>query len=63
VTGALFIAAATLVFWRMAVLYVMTVVLATQVARLLKAAITLLDPGLCRFNVGLMGLALGNNRG
>jgi urea transporter len=60
VTGALFIAAAAVFNWRMAVFYVIAVVLATLVVRLLKANGTLLDLGLYGFNAGLMGLALGN---
>jgi urea transporter len=60
VTGALFIAAAAIFNWRMAVFYVVAVLLATLAARLLKGNAALLDLGLYGFNAGLMGLALAN---
>ncbi len=59
-TGLLFVAAAAAYSIRMAVFLVVSVIIATIVARLLKADRTLLDLGLFGFNSGLMGLALGN---
>ena len=60
VTGVLFVAAAALYSWRMAIFYVVSVVIATATARLLNGDRVLLDLGLFGFNSGLMGLALGN---
>ncbi len=60
VTGLIFVIAVLTYSWRMAVFYVMSVLIATVVARLLKADRTLLDLGLFGFNSGLMGLAMGN---
>ena len=59
-TGLLFIAAVALYNVRMAVFYVLSVVLGTLTARLLKGDPVLLGLGLFGFNSGLMGLALGN---
>ena len=56
----LFVAAAALFNWRMAIFYVVSVVIATVTARLLNGDRVLLDLGLFGFNSGLMGLALGN---
>ena len=58
--GALFVGAVAVFNWRMAVFYLVSVVVATFVARLLKGTDTLLDLGLYGFNSALMGLALGN---
>ena len=60
VTGLIFVLAVVSYSWRMAVFYVMSVLIATVVARLLKADRTLSDLGLFGFNSGLMGLAMGN---
>jgi urea transporter len=60
ITALFFIAAATLFNWRMGVFYVMSVVIATVVARLLRGNPDLLGLGLYGFNSGLMGLALGS---
>jgi urea transporter len=55
-----FIAAATLSNWRMGAAYVVSVIIATGVARLLGGIPDLLGLGLYGFNSGLMGLALAN---
>ena len=60
VTGLVFILAVAVHSWRMAVFYVISVILGTLVARLLGGDRTLLGLGLFGFNSGLMGLALGN---
>jgi urea transporter len=60
VSGLLFVAAAAAYSWRMAVFFVISVVIATVVAQLLNGDRDLLDLGLFGFNSGLMGLALGN---
>ena len=60
ITGLLFVIGVLTFSWRMAVFYVLSVFIATVVARLLKADRTLLDLGLFGFNSGLMGLAMGN---
>ncbi len=60
ITGLAFIAAAAVYHWRMAVFYVISVILGTLVGRLLGGDRTLLGLGLFGFNSGLMGLALGN---
>jgi urea transporter len=54
------IAAATLFNWRMGACFVVSVVVATLVARLLRGNSELLGLGLFGFNSGLMGLALGS---
>lgn len=59
-TALFFIAGATLYNWRMGAAYVVSVVLATIVARLLGGIPDLLGLGLYGFNSGLMGLALAN---
>ena len=59
-TALFFIAAASLYSWRMGAAYVVSVVVATVVARLLKGIPDLLGLGLYGFNSGLMGLALAN---
>lgn len=55
-----FVAAATYFNWRMGAAYAVSVVVATLVARLLRANPELLGVGLFGFNSGLMGLALAN---
>lgn len=60
VTGLVFIVAVAVHNWRMAVYYVISVILGTLVGRLLGGDRTLLGLGLFGFNSGLMGLALGN---
>lgn len=60
ITGVIFVVAVALFNWRMAVFYVLSVLVATVVARLLKADRVLLDLGLFGFNSGLMGLAMGS---
>jgi urea transporter len=60
ITGLAFIVAVAVHSWRMAVFYVIGVILGTLVARLLGGDRTLLGLGLFGFNSGLMGLALGN---
>jgi urea transporter len=60
ITGLVFILAVGVHNWRMAVFYVIAVILGTLVARLLGGDRTLLGLGLFGFNSGLMGLALGN---
>jgi len=59
-TALFFISAAILFNWRMGAAYVVSVVIATLVARLLRADPELLGLGLYGFNSGLMGLALAN---
>lgn len=59
-TALFFIAGAMLFNWRMGVAYVVSVVIATAVARLLRGIPDLLGLGLYGFNSGLMGLALAN---
>jgi urea transporter len=59
-TGLFFIAAVVLYNPRMALFYVVSVVLGTLTARVLKGDPGLLGLGLFGFNSGLMGLALGN---
>jgi urea transporter len=59
-TALFFIAAATLFSWRSGVAYVLSVVIATLTARLLRGNAELLGLGLYGFNSGLMGLALAN---
>ena len=59
-TALFFIAAATLFNWRMGAAYVVSVIIATIVARLLAGIPDLLGLGLYGFNSGLMGLALAN---
>jgi urea transporter len=60
ITALFFIVAVTLFNWRMGVFYVVSVTIATIVARLLKGNPELLGLGLFGFNSGLMGLALGS---
>jgi urea transporter len=60
ITGLAFILAVGVHNWRMAVFYVIGVILGTLVGRLLGGVRTLLGLGLFGFNSGLMGLALGN---
>ena len=60
ITGLLFVAGVALFSWRMAVFYVISVFIATVVARVLNADRTLRDLGLFGFNSGLMGLAMGS---
>ena len=60
ITGLVFILAVGVHNWRMAVFYVIGVILGTLVCRLLGGDRTLLGLGLFGFNSGLMGLALGN---
>lgn len=60
ITGLLFVTGVALFNWRMAVFYVISVLIATVVARLLNADQTLSDLGLFGFNSGLMGLAMGS---
>ena len=59
-TALFFLAAASLFNWRMGVAYVVSVVLATLVAKLLRGQADLLGLGLFGFNSGLMGLALAS---
>ena len=59
-TALFFIAAATLYNWHMGACYVVSVIIATVVARLLGGIPDLLGLGLYGFNSGLMGLALAN---
>ena len=59
-TALFFITAATFFNWRMGAAYVVSVVVATLVAKLLRANAELLGLGLYGFNSGLMGLALTN---
>lgn len=60
ITGLIFVTGVALFNWRMAVFYVLSVLIATGVARLLKADRVLTDLGLFGFNSGLMGLAMGS---
>jgi urea transporter len=60
ITGLVFIAAVAVFSWRMAVLYVMSGIIGTLVAKALRGDEGLLDLGLYGFNSALMGLALGN---
>lgn len=60
ITGLLFVTGVAFFSWRMAVFYVISVLIATVVARLLNADRTLRDLGLFGFNSGLMGLAMGS---
>ena len=60
IAGALFVVAVAVFNWRMAILFVASVVLGTLVARLLKGIGALTDLGLYGLNCGVMGLALGN---
>jgi urea transporter len=59
-TALFFIGAATLFNWRMGAAYVVSVLIATIVAKLLRGNPELLGVGLYGFNSGLMGLALAN---
>jgi urea transporter len=59
-TAACFILAVFLYNWQMGVFYVVSVIVATLVARFMGANPVLLGLGLFGFNSGLMGLALGN---
>lgn len=59
-TALFFIAAATLFNWRMGAAYVLSVIIGTATARVLKGQPDLLGLGLYGFNSGLMGLALAN---
>jgi urea transporter len=68
ITGLIFVLAVGLYSWHMAIYYVVSVIVATMVARLAKGVPHLytdlmgvfLDIGLLGFNAALMGLALGN---
>ncbi|MFN0128583.1 MAG: urea transporter [Verrucomicrobiales bacterium] len=60
IAGVCFIAAVAVFNWRMAIFFVVSVILGTLAARLLKGIRDLTDLGLYGFNSGLMGLALGN---
>jgi urea transporter len=60
ITGLLLVAAVAVFNWRMAIYYVLAVVVGTLTARLLRGIGVLLDLGLYGFNSGLVGLALGN---
>jgi urea transporter len=68
ITGLIFVVAVGLYSWHMAIYYVVSVIVATVVARLAKGVRHLytdlmgvfLDIGLLGFNAALMGLALGN---
>jgi len=60
ITALFFIAGATVFNWRMGASYVVSVMVATVVARLLRGDAVLLGLGLFGFNSGLMGLALAN---
>ena len=60
IAGLLFVAAVAVFNWRMAIYYVIAVVLGTLTAKLLRGIGVLLDLGLYGFNSGLIGLALGN---
>jgi urea transporter len=60
ISGVCFIAAVAVFNWRMAIFFVVSVLLGTLTARLLKGIPDLTDLGLYGFNSGLMGLALGN---
>jgi urea transporter len=60
IAGIVFVAAVAVFNWRMAVFYVISVIVGTVVAWALKGIPQLLDLGLYGFNSGLIGLALGN---
>jgi len=60
IAGGIFVLAVAVFNWRMAVAYVLAVVLGTLTARVLKGIDALLDLGLYGFNSGLLGLALCN---
>jgi urea transporter len=60
ISALFFIAAATIFHWRLGAAYVISVVVATLAARLLRGNAELLGLGLYGFNSGLMGLALAN---
>lgn len=59
-TGLIFVTAVAFFNWRMAAFYVLSVLVATGVAHLLKGDPALRDLGLFGFNSGLMGLAMGS---
>jgi urea transporter len=59
-TALFFIGATALFSWRLGAAYVLSVILATLTARLLRGKPDLLGLGLYGFNSGLMGLALAN---
>jgi urea transporter len=59
-TALFFIAAAFIFNWRMGVAFIVSVVIGTVAARLLRGQPDLLGLGLYGFNSGLMGLALAN---
>lgn len=59
-TALFFIAAAAIFNWRMGLAYVVSVIIATAVAKALRGDPELLGLGLFGFNSGLMGLALAN---
>jgi urea transporter len=67
-TGVVFVLAVLFYSWHMAIYYVVSVIIATEVARMAKGIPHLytdqmevfLDIGLLGFNAALMGLALGN---
>jgi urea transporter len=60
VTGLLFVAAVAVASWRMAIFYVVSGLVGTLVAKVLRGDEGLLDLGLFGFNSALMGLALAN---
>jgi urea transporter len=60
IAALLFVAAVAVFNWRMAIYYVIAVIVGTLTARMLKGIGVLLDLGLYGFNSGLIGLALGN---
>lgn len=60
ITGAAFVVAVAVFSWRMAVFFVVSVIIGSLTARLMNANHELLDLGLYGFNSALMGLALGN---
>ena len=60
IAGSLFVLAVAVFNWRMAIAYVLAVILGTLTARSLKGNEALLDEGLYGFNSGLIGLALSN---
>jgi urea transporter len=59
-TGLIFVTAVMLFNWRMGAAYVVSVIVATGVAKLLRGNADLLGLGLYGFNSALMGLALAN---
>jgi urea transporter len=59
-TALFFIAGVSIYNWQMAMFYILSVIIATFVARAMNADKVLLGLGLFGFNAGLMGLALGN---